>query len=515
MCLTKVSLDLSAMAIQDIVWRLATLFLAGIVLQSASVVVYRLFFHPLAKIPGPLLARATYLYSTWHNLVGARFYLRVEELHQQYGPIVRITPNEIHLSDPENCEKIYYVGSRYAKDAAFYGSFGADKSTFTTSSPEVHRVKRAALNPFFSRKKVLDLEGIVHEKAQRLVTRMKKAFKSSDGVDLHHGFRAISIDVITDYAFDNSYNFLDKEDFGVTFFDDFRDMGPAIWFFQQFPAVQRLALSIPYWLAKRFSEPLARMMFQHQNSRGQILRVKDSVEKGEKTSRATIFHQLLRPDTVEGYTVPTVDELSDEAHAVLGAAADTTGNALTIAAYNVVRNPDIYARVSTELKNTFSDPGSSMDFVTLERLPYLTGVIKEGLRLSFGVPGRLPRVVPSSGAAFNGYHVPPGTVVSMSTWMMHHNENLFPDAERFNPERWLDPTRAKLLERYLFSFGKGSRQCAGMPLAYCELYVTLGRVFRQFDNLKTPARSREEMLYDDYFSSYHPEMHNKFVFKQA
>lgn len=66
-----------------------------------------------------------------------------------------------------------------------------------------------------------------------------------------------------------------------------------------------------------------------------------------------------------------MDDLVDEANNVLGAAADSTGNALTIAAYNVVRNPAIYARVSAELQNVFPDLGSSMDFPTLEKLPYL------------------------------------------------------------------------------------------------------------------------------------------------
>lgn len=122
------------------------------------------------------------------------------------------------------------------------------------------------------------------------------------------------------------------------------------------------------------------------------------------------------------------------------------------------------------------------------------------------------------------------TTVSMSSWIMHHNEDLFPDAEKFDPTRWTDPEQCKTMERYLFSFGKGSRQCVGMPyafpprcrkilypltlnrLAYCELYVTLGQIFRQFDSLKTPGKSREEMLYDDYFSSYHPEKYNQFLF---
>jgi hypothetical protein len=112
------------------------------------------------------------------------------------------------------------------------------------------------------------------------------------------------------------------------------------------------------------------------------------------------------------------------------------------------------------------------------------GVIKEGIRLSFGVIGRLPRVVPDPGAEFNGYTVPAGvcsstfralpfvaipmlmmwqSIVSMSSWIMHHNEDIFPDPEKFDPERWMDPDRAKSLDKYVISFGKGSRACVGMP----------------------------------------------------
>ncbi|KAL4776899.1 cytochrome P450 [Aspergillus nidulans var. acristatus] len=512
---TESTLKFLASDIRSIIWRLATLILVVAILRTAWVVIYRVYFHPLAKVPGPLLARITWLYSFWYNIVTKRFYLRVRELHEQYGPVIRITPDEIHLSDPENLEKIYFVGSRYPKDAAFYGAFGADRSVFTAPSPDVHRVKRAALNPFFSRKKVLELEDIVQDKAEKLVGRMKKAFNSTGAIDLHHGFRAISVDVITDYAFGDSYNFLDRDDFGIDFFNGFRDTGPALWTFQQFPIIQRVAKKMPFWLAERLSAPLALRRSQHMSSRAQVLKVKAAVERGEKASRTTIFHELLRPDAAEGYAVPNVDELSSEAQNILGAASDTTGNTLTIAAYNVVRNPDIYARLSAEIKEAFPNPKGHLEFVALEKLPYLTAVIKEGLRLSFGVPGRLPRVVPPPGAEFNGYHVPPGTVVSMSSWIMHHNEDIYPDAERFNPDRWLDPSRAKVLERYLFSFGKGTRGCIGMPLAYCELYVTLGRMFREFDNLKTPAKSREELIVDDGFSAYHPEKNNKFVFSLA
>jgi hypothetical protein len=51
-------------------------------------------------------------------------------------------------------------------------------------------------------------------------------------------------------------------------------------------------------------------------------------------------------------------------------------------------------------------------------------------------------------------------------------------------------------------------------LAYAELYITLGRVSRQFDDLKTRKKAREELWYNDYFSSYHPEAY-KFIFERA
>lgn len=175
------------------------------------------------------------------------------------------------------------------------------------------------------------------------------------------------------------------------------------------------------------------------------------MNSGEKTARTTIFHQLLRPDAAEDYVVPTVEELKDEAYILLAAAADTTGNALTIAAYNVAINPEISSRLTAELKETFPGPEPSMDFITLEKLPYLVSLCSRvramsilvnmlldcgyqgsstvNIPLSFvyikkkkndcslfslscGVPGRLPRVVPESGAEFNGYYVPFGVRLS-------------------------------------------------------------------------------------------------------
>ena len=81
---------------------------------------------------------------------------------------------------------------------------------------------------------------------------------------------------------------------------------------------------------------------------------------------------------------------------------------MEMAAYHVVTNSDIYDKLKKELHEAFPDPNTTLDYNTLEKLPYLTGVVKEGQRLSFGVLSRLARATPEGGATFNGYFVPAG-----------------------------------------------------------------------------------------------------------
>ncbi|CZR59395.1 uncharacterized protein PAC_09287 [Phialocephala subalpina] len=470
-------------------------------------VVYNLFLHPLANVPGPRLAAATYLYQTYHSLVGgSRYYVQVGKMHEKYGPIVRITPDEVSLSDPSNYDLIYFVGSKYPK-STFYSSFSAGYSTFATQPHDLHRIRRSALNPFFSRKNVLALESVVQDKAQKLCSLAKKKFKEGKELDLNHAFRAVSIDVITDYAFADCYDLLGREDLGKTFFEMVQKRGPAAWMFVQWPGLQALAMGLPKWVASALSQPIAHTLKLVEHCRAQCQSVKDAMDSGKvsDSSQPSIFQELLSPEGKdEDYVVPTVDQLKDEAHSILAAAADTTGNAMTVAAYHTVSNPEIFEMLRRELKENFPDSEQELGFVELERLSYLTAVIKEGLRMSFGVPGRLPREVPKPGATFNGTFIPAGYTVGMSSWVLHQDPTYFPNPKTFDPSRWLDPAESRRLDKAFVPFSKGTRGCVGMPLAYCEMYVTLGTFFRRFPNVKGNVLSKEDLSYVDHFSAYHP-----------
>ncbi|KAL3428660.1 cytochrome P450 [Aspergillus tetrazonus] len=69
----------------------------------------------------------------------------------------------------------------------------------------------------------------------------------------------------------------------------------------------------------------------------------------------------------------------------------------------------------------------------------------------------------------------------MSCLLMHHDESIFPDSYRFNPDRWMDPTERKHLEKYMVAFSRGSRMCIGMHLARSEILLVISSLLRRLN----------------------------------
>lgn len=109
-------------------------------------------------------------------------------------------------------------------------------------------------------------------------------------------------------------------------------------------------------------------------------------------------------------------------------------------------------------------------WTALEKLPYLSAIIQEGLRLSLGVSLRTARVATEEKLLYQGvwqgkeihYTIPKGYAIGMSSAITHYDEAVFEDPIKFKPERWLDPERKKVLESGMLMFSKGSRACLGM-----------------------------------------------------
>lgn len=134
----------------------------------------------------------------------------------------------------------------------------------------------------------------------------------------------------------------------------------------------------------------------------------------------------------------------------------------------------------------------------LEKLPYLSAVIHEGLRLANPVTHRVVRQFPDKTFEYKGYILPPNTTIGMSPNLVHFNEENFPEPQVFKPERWLGPDAARL-QRYLISFSRGPRGCLAIVLARAELFIILASVFRQFEfDVSAVVRSRDIDLSRDF-----------------
>jgi cytochrome P450 len=101
------------------------------------------------------------------------------------------------------------------------------------------------------------------------------------------------------------------------------------------------------------------------------VKVKFDASGWKMPSRMTIIHQLLNPAAAEGHKRPSDKEIVGESFTTVGAASDTTGNAMTISTYHVLSNEEIHSKLTVELKEAFPDPSSRLDFTKLEKLPYL------------------------------------------------------------------------------------------------------------------------------------------------
>lgn len=89
----------------------------------------------------------------------------------------------------------------------------------------------------------------------------------------------------------------------------------------------------------------------------------------------------------------------------------------------------------------------------------------------------------------------------MTSVLIHDNSDIYPEPSVFNPDRWLADDSQRL-QRYLVPFGKGTRMCGGLNLAYAEIYLTLASVFRRYDfEMVDVVRERDIDITRDFFNT--------------
>jgi len=197
--------------------------------------------------------------------------------------------------------------------------------------------------------------------------------------------------------------------------------------------------------------------------------------------------------------------LIEEGENLVAAGMLTTAHFLYTTSYLILSHSHVLEGLRKELNEAMPTPDTQLGVAKIEKLPYLAAVIKEGHRKSYGVMHRLQRIDPERVVEYNGYAIPPGTPVGMSSKIMHDDASVFPDPEKFDPERWLKPG-AERLDKYLVPFSKGSRMCLGLNLANAEICLTLSSIFRRLDlELYETTWEEDVETVHDYFAASPPK----------
>ncbi|KAM7210181.1 cytochrome P450 [Rhypophila decipiens] len=487
---------------------LATTGLA-ILVASLAAVVYRVTVHPLAKFPGPRSAAASGLFVFYHDVfLGGKLHLELQRLHSLYGPIVRIGPNELHICHPEAYDQVYRVGSKATKWSWYYSCFGAGHSSFGSLDNTIHSQRRAEISPFFSRQSVLALEDVLSRPILKLHARLLAAAAAQTSqpevIPLERAYRCVSLDSVSEISFGRSFDFMAKDDFGKPMHEGVEDSLRTICTIRHFPLLVPVFNNIPLRLMRLAGDKLSavRMMKEFSQQAAQ-----SALESTSDNSARTIVAEIVNANKTRGTTV-NGQRLEDESLSLIAASADTVGNALTVATYHLLKpdNEDILRKLEEELKGALpTDSLICPRYDELSDLPWLTAVVKEALRMSYGLVGRLPRVVPEAGMVVLGQHIPASSVVSMSAYLQHNDPAVFPEPGRFQPQRWpgQEEKQKTNLNRYMVGFGKGSHNCVGSTMAYSIIYKTLATIHLSFELKVEGDITDEDMQYEDRFVGLH------------
>ncbi|KAL9044266.1 MAG: hypothetical protein Q9214_002580 [Letrouitia sp. 1 TL-2023] len=491
------------------------LFFATITINLLGLSFYRLYLSPISHFPGPKIAALTWWFASLlplslipSDFTTARYQFyydvpkrgqyiwKIQSMHAQHGPIVRINPCELHISDPHFYDTLYTSGGAGRKrDKWTWDTVaGVPTSTLSTAAHDLHRSRRAAISPFFSMQNVRKLQPVIQEKVDILVQRFIEKGRKGEVINVGHAFSALTNDIIVEYSFATSANRLRAPDFDPSYKKMSHKAVRVAQAMKHFGWIVKLILALPDWMAARFGHAMTILIAERKRLEAQITSIqKQQWQQEQQISKPsqqqqqhvaiphqTVFHSLLTSSLPPGEKTPA--RLAAEAQVLVSAGTETTARALTHATYHLLCNPHIILALQQELHSLPPSP----PLASLEALPLLSAIIKESLRLSQGLVGRLARVFPDSQLQFNDWVVPSGVPVSMTSYVVQRSEEIFPEPEAFRPERWLQEEKSgqgggKALEKHLVAFGRGTRLCLGMNLAMAEMYLTIAGVFGRFN----------------------------------
>lgn len=358
-----------------------------------------MFLHPLRSYPGPKLwagFRFPYVYTQLRGLLPQR----IKALHDQYGPVVRIAPNEPSFIAPAAWNDIYCFGeghSQLPKDLAMFPPIekGAVAAMIMANDADHSRYRRL-LSHAFSVKALKEQEPLVASYVDLLVQRLKE--RAAEPQDMFAWYNWTTSDIIGDLTFGEPF-------FGL------RDQHWHPWVKIMAEGLQAgvvISAVRRYKLGFVFNTPMLKPIRRKYRQWSQYATDKVTLRLERGSERPDIISYVMRND-VKGREMSRL-EMEANARLIVLAGSDAPAAHLSAATYYLCMDPQILGRITTEVRDAF-DSDQDMSLESLKSLDYLLAIFNESLRLYPPAPGMPGRTV-VNGQTIAGRWVPPGVSIA-------------------------------------------------------------------------------------------------------
>ncbi|EMF14032.1 cytochrome P450 [Sphaerulina musiva SO2202] len=431
--------------------------------------IYNLFFHKLAKFPGPFLARSSLIWRIYQSQRGL-YHLAIQEQHRKYGPVVRVSPNELSFASVESWKAIYGHRSGGAPTpikSEFYDIYGAGFKSLCIGSerdPHKHGQMRSMLSAAFSTKSLRDQEYLISSAVDEFIMRLGEADFQAQGLNMTKWYEMIAFDSVGEMAFGQSFGSIKAG----TPHSWSELIVEHLYFITLADNLRRLPLVVTLWRLL-FPSTLA-----HQNQNSRYSRKKVEERLATKSTRNDFLSTVVR--NYEDGKI-SKEEMTAHVSTLTIAGAETTATFLAATTYYLLKHPACLRQVQEEIRGKFSSY-DEINATAARQLPYLQAVISEGLRIYAPGSGGFPRI--STGMKVGDVYVPAGAEVFTHAWTLTHSEEYFADPMAFKPERWLDPMSTDVKEASQ-PFSMGPRGCLGQNFAYMEINLIMAKMFWKYD----------------------------------
>lgn len=357
-------------------------YLAGL---YTSLIIYRLYFAPTARFPGPWQAKLT---SLWFTAATPHedCYYHLERLHNKYGKFVRIGSNDLSITDPRAVEPSF-GNHAVACKGPWYDSSSPFDSMHTTRDKGLHDRRRRVWAPGFSDKALREYEEKVQVFNDKLVQRVKE--HQGGKINWTRWANLYSFDVMGQLSFGKDYGMLDSGErhWALDLLTEGMSTAPPkppIWMF-------RLLIAIPGLAGGFFKFP----KFCSDELKWRVDRT--GADKDITGWLLKAYKDWVHPETDPMFQA--------DVRLIIVAGSDTTSATLTYLFYELAKRPEEVKKLREELRPLTNGEWSDKD---IKNAPRLMGAINEALRMHPPVPSGLERQTPPEGMTIGETFIPGG-----------------------------------------------------------------------------------------------------------